>query len=158
MSCPNFRFMKYGLPMICGQTFSQMAEDYEENEGKELTAELYNIFQQEEMELAGELADSFNNDLVFHEVTVVSGYYDSFQFYVQEKYDNIFDLDANSKYCIDNEDAKYYFDMYRSQVLRKSAAEKRKIEKWLYSLKNMGYNLVHCLGVFSNGEAVYSIA
>ena len=74
-----------------------------------------------------------------------------------EKYSNEFDLDKSSKYCIDNDDAKYYFDVYRSVALREADREKRKIAKWLESLaKNGDFEILVCVGRFSNGEAVYS--
>ena len=66
-------------------------------------------------------------------------------------------LDKNSRDCIDNEDAHYYFDMIRSQALRKADAEKRKIKKWLLNMRNQGFNLVHMTGMFSNGEATYFV-
>lgn len=56
-------------------------------------------------------------------------YYYGFQFWIEEKFSNYFDLDKSSEYCIDNDDAHYYFDMFRSQALRASDAEKRKIAK-----------------------------
>ena len=157
MSCPNFMSMKYGMPMVCGKTYSQFAEEYEKEFGEEMPDSEYYWEKEYELEFAYELAKEFSQQLIYHEVEIKSGYYDSFQFYVEEKYNNIFDLDKDSEYCIDNEDAHYYFDTCKSIALRKADAEKRKIKKWLYTLKETGFNLVYCKGIFSNGEAVYEI-
>lgn len=154
MSTRNFKTMLYGMPMICSRTFGQMAEDYEENE---FTPDDYYFESQFEFDNAEAIAKEFSDSLKYHDVTIESGYYDGFQFYVQEKYDNYFDMDKSSRYCIDNENAHYYFDVCRSVAIREADREKRKIEKWLYSLADRGYNIVDCVAVFSNGAAEYSI-
>lgn len=158
MGCANFRRMEFDMPMICGRTYGQMAEEYKREFDEEFSDELYYIHQSEAFDDAAELAEEFTKGLTFHDVSVISGHYDGFQFYVEERYGNTFDLDKSSRYCIDNEDAHYYFDMFRSQALRKADAEKNRIRKWLMSLKSRGYNIVVCTGRFSNGEATYSIA
>lgn len=158
MSCPNFAKMEYDMPLICGKTFAQMAEEYNRAFGEELTDEIFYEEERFQAEVAEKLAEEFTKTLEFHDITVKDGHYTSFQFFVEEAYSNYFDLDKNSKYCIDNDDAHYYFNMCRSQALRKADAEKRKIKKWLLSMKNQGFNLVCMTGMFSNGEAVYSIA
>lgn len=158
MSCPNFATMKYDMPLICGKTFAQMAEEYNREFGEELTDEVFYAEERFQAEDAERLAEEFTRSLEFHNVTVESGHYCSFQFFVEEKYSNYFDLDKNSRCCIDNDDAHYYFDMFRSQALRKADAEKRKIKKWLLSMKNQGFNLVHMTGMFSNGETTYCVA
>ena len=157
MSCPNFATMKYDMPLICGKTFYQMAEEYKREFNEELTDEIFYAEENFQAEDAQRMAEEFTKSLDFHNVTVESGHYTSFQFYVEEKYSGYFDLDKNSKYCLDNSDAHYYFDMYRSQVLRKAEAEKRKIKKWLLDMRNQGFNLVYITGMFSNGEATYCV-
>lgn len=157
MSCPNFEFMKFDMPMICGKTYSQMAEEYEREFGEKMPDSEYYIKETEDFCRAELLAEEFSRNLIFHNITVISGHYVGFQFYVDEKYSAEFDLDKESKYCIDNDNAHYYFSMCKSIVLKKATAEKRKIEKWLYSLKKGGFNVVSCTGMFSNGEATYSI-
>lgn len=158
MSCPNFEFMLYNMPMIASRTYGQMAKDYEECTGEEFDADLYAIYLQDDFNEAAALADGFSKDLNYHVVTVQSGHYDGFQFVVKERYADRFDLDASSRYCIDNEDAHYYFDECRSKALRRADAEKRKIERWLNERAKNGYNRLVCRGVFSNGEALYDFA
>ena len=159
MSTPNFEFMKYGMPLIIAETpcYDDMKEQYEEDTGEEYDEDIYCMdcqFIAEDMQC---LADEINDTLEYFTVEVQDGYYSDLQFIVNQVYENMFDLDKDSKYCIDNEDAHYYFGECRSKVLRKADAEKRRIYKWLKSMKKLGYIELNCDGVFSNGEAIYSI-
>lgn len=159
MSAPNFRPMQYGMPMVCGgdEDFEEMKELYEKDTGYEYSYGMYLEDLENDFNEADDLAKAFSENLIFHDVTVESGYYSGFQFYVEEKYSAKFDLDRDSEYCIDNEDAHYYFDLCRSRAIRAADAEKRKIRKWLEKLaENSGYDVLVCTAVFSNGEACYS--
>lgn len=157
MSTPNFGDMEYNMPLVCGglKSFDEMAKAYEEETGEEYSEGLYEWDLQDEAEKAERLAEEFTENLQFHDVTIESGYYYGFQFWVEEKYSKYFDLDKSSEYCIDNEDAHYYFDMFRSQALRAADAEKRKISKWLEKLQDEGFEILVCTAKFSNGEAIY---
>lgn len=157
MSTPNFEFMKYGMPLIVADMdYYDQKEQYEQEYGDD---EEYNedmfyddmTLKAEEMEA---LADEINKTLEYFTVEVKDGYYCDLQFVVRT-YEDL-DFDRESPYCIDNEDAHYYFDECRSKVLRKTDAEQRKIYKWLKNLKKQGYTELGCDGVFSNGEAIYS--
>ena len=156
MSTCNFKRMNYNMPMICGYLdFEECKTSYEEETGEEYSELMFYDEQEEQIREAQEMAESFSAGLKYHNITIKSGYYDGFQFWVEEKTADLFDLDRNSDYCIDNDDAYYYYDLCRSKVLREADAEKRKISKWLLSLDGNGYEAIVCLGVFSNGEAVY---
>lgn len=145
MSAPNFKFMLYGMPLIVGGMINYAD-----------LKELYEWELQVEMEDAQNEAENFTKSLKYHDVTIESGHYMGFQFYVEEKYSGAFDLDKSSKYCITNDEAHYYFDVCRSVALREADKEKRKINKWLELIaENYGYENLVCCGVFSNGEAVY---
>lgn len=158
MSTPNFEPMKYGMPLIIAETpcYDDMKEQYEEDTGEEYDEDIYCMDCQFIAEDMQNLADEINDTLEYFTVEVHDGYYSDLQFIVNQVYETMFDLDKDSKYCIDNEDAHYYFGECRSKVLRKADAEKRKVYKWLKSLKDQGYTELRCDGVFSNGEAVYS--
>lgn len=132
MSTPNFRDMEYNMPMVCGALNDDETE--------------CNI----EFETAEQLKEEFSNSLTFHDITI--------EFWVEEKFSKYFDLDKSSEYCIDNEDAHYYFDMCRSKAIRAADAEKRKIAKWLEKLQENGFEILVCTAKFSNGEAIYSRA
>lgn len=94
--------------------------------------------------------EDFNNELTFHELTFRSGYYDGVQLYVEEK---------ENPNELDNDDCRYYYDMCRSQSIRKYEAEIRKINKWMDKVATKyGWKELYCIGVFSNGEAIYEYA
>lgn len=98
-----------------------------------------------------ELMENFNDTLTFHELQFKSGYYAGVQIYVEEKDENPHELD--------NEDCKYYYDMCRSVAIRKYDAEIRKINKWMDKFATeYGWMELHCVGIFSNGEAIYEYA
>ena len=158
MGTANFKKMNFGMPMIIGRTFEQMAEEYKVEFGEEFTEDMFGTYEQDEFEAAEELAEVFSDGLTFHIVEVISGYYSGFQFFVKERYEDQFDLDPESRYCIDNDEAHYYFDTYRSVALRRAESEKRKIARWLNQLTQSGFNRIACVGHFSNGEALYDFA
>lgn len=97
-----------------------------------------------------ELMEEFNNCLMFHEVQFKSGYYDGIQLYVEEK---------ENPHKLDNDDCRYYYDMCRSKAIRKYEAEIRKINRFMNKVATQyGWKELVCLGVFSNGEAIYQYA
>lgn len=97
-----------------------------------------------------EVIEKFNDDLTFHSLEFKSGYYDGVQLYVNT---------TENPHELDNEDCKYYFDMCRSQAIRKYNAEINKINKWMKKVAVMyGWKKLNCLGVFSSGEAIYEYA
>lgn len=158
MATANFRPMEYNMPLVCGNLtdYDEMAEAYEKETGEEYNEFLFEFDQADEWERAKSLAEDFTYDLTFHDVTIESGYYGGFQFYVEERYSNIFDLDKDSRYCITNEDAHEYFDMCRSKAIRAADAEKRKIAKWLEKLTEHGFKVLIVTARFSNGETHYA--
>ena len=155
MSAPNFMPMQYDMPLILGGNYATLAKKYKDEYGEEYDEFLYEMDVQDEIEYAEELIAEIADTLKYHKITIESGRYVGFQFYVDEIYSAQFDLDKDSEYCIDNEDAHYYFDMCRSRVLRAADAEKRKIEKWLAGLDQRGFDRYICTAIFSNGEAIY---
>lgn len=142
MSAPNFNRMNCDMPLIVGGLYCE--DDFDFDVAWDNAMWKINKFAEE-------------NNLQFYSLGLQSGRYEGFQFQVYEIYANEFDLDQESPYCIDNETAKNYFGMYRSQVLRKAEAERRKIEKWLENLDNLGegFEWLVCTAIFSNGEAIY---
>lgn len=100
-----------------------------------------------------EVQDDLRRDsmvLRFFNVKAVSGYYSGVQFDVDWK-DNIGDPEE-----LDNDDAHYFFGCCRSQMLRKYQSERRTLAKRLKQLADLhGFEEIVCVGVFSNGEAIY---
>lgn len=96
------------------------------------------------------MMEDFSDALTFHELSFKSGYYEGVQIYVKEK---------ENPHELDNDDCNYYFDMCRSKAIRKYDAEIRKINKWMDKVATeYGWRELHCLGIFSNGEAIYQYA
>ena len=96
------------------------------------------------------VADAFNATLMFHDVRAEAGYYDGCSIYIE----NVYDFDESWT----NDECRYHLDMCRSEALRKFAAEKRRIIRWLRSsdeLRALGFFEIEILGRFSNGETVY---
>lgn len=107
------------------------------------------IFYDDTCREAERLARELSKELMFHDIEITSGYYSGIQTYIKEYYDDIEQLD--------NEDCHYHFDMCRSIAIRKYKAEVNKINKKLLPLfeKELGFDHIRCIGVFSNGEAIY---
>ena len=179
MSTPNFHSMENFNLFV--KVFEPMTlEDYKENEfhyddylypeyqaavSDEWKEEILEKSYNHAMELWGEdfysdifngwdgfkkVMEEFNDSLLFHEISFESGYYDGVQLYVEEK---------ENPHELDNEDCRYYYDMCRSQAIRKYDAEIRKINRWMEKVATeYGWRKLHCLGVFSNGEAIYQYA
>lgn len=94
--------------------------------------------------------DEINDNLLFHKIILKSGYYVGVQFYVEINHDP-------SGY--DNDDCQYEFGWCRSVTLRRYAGEQTKINRALKKLaRGYGFMELVCIGVFSNGEAIYERA
>ena len=109
-----------------------------------------------------ECKEELKRDLNFFTVTLRGGHYCGVQFYVE------FDknlanfgssIDEVMKY-IDNEDTKYYYDMRRSEFQKKFYSELLFLNKRFLPLlaKKTGFEKYNCVGIFSNGEAIYELA
>ena len=94
--------------------------------------------------------DNRNSDLDFHRIHVVPGYYCGDQVFV-ETLDSFRDFD--------DDDADYFLGMTRRVLLEKYDAEIEEIRRWMEkTLPALGFVKLRCVGVYSNGEAVYEIA
>lgn len=94
--------------------------------------------------------DDVNRDLLFHKITMQSGYYTGVQFYVEAEHDL-------GEYDYDNEECHYYFDCCRSVAYRKYQSEINKINRKLKRMAKLyGFDELVCTGRFSNGEALFS--
>jgi hypothetical protein len=102
---------------------------------------------------ATQLADILSEDLIFHRIEIGSGYYSGIQTLIDHlEWHNYYDTIED----MDNSDCQYYFDMCRSKAIAKYYAEINKINnKILPKFKELGFEHIRCVGVFSNGEAIY---
>lgn len=103
---------------------------------------------------AERLANKLNEELMFYQIEIRSGHYDGLQTIIQgtDWHDSYYNIED-----VSNDDCHYYFDMCRSKAIRKHNAEVNKINKKLLPLfeKELGFDHIRCIGVFSNGEAIY---
>lgn len=146
MSTANFYTME-NFPLYC---IGDDAFYYEDEEGKEYYDEDEAQYFYDNLT---EILEGINNNLLFHKITLKSGYYSGMQFYVEEIHDTLEDL---KKYW-NNEDCKYQFDLCKSQTIRKYQSEINKINKILKKLaKEHGFNKYGVSAKFSNGEVWYT--
>lgn len=146
MSTGNFRTMNdFPLYAISNEEF--YFEDEEGNKGYD------EYYAQEFCEEISKEMDKINCDLIFHEISLVDGYYSGIQFYVKEKHDT---LEYFEKYW-DNYSCRYEFDLYKSQAIRKFKSEINKVNKILRNLaREYGFEEYCVYARFSNGETWYT--
>ena len=104
-------------------------------------------------ETVNDILHTLKRELQFFEVTLKDGYYCGLQFYVEET-GNMRYIDVED---VDNEETRYYYDMCKSEFLRKYNSEINFINKKLLPklAKFFSFEEYYCRGIFSNGEAVY---
>ena len=104
-------------------------------------------------ETVHDILHTLKRELQFFEITLKDGYYCGLQFYVEET--------GNMRYIcvedVDNEETRYYYDMCKSEFLRKYNSEINFINKKLLPklAKFFSFEEYYCRGTFSNGEALY---
>ena len=155
MGTRNFSTANYDMPLVIGGLldFDELKESYEEYNEEEYTKWMFEDDLWFDCDNAQWIAKNFTEGLKYHEIEVEGGYYYGYQFQVYERmgYKGTYEMDE-----LDNEDCHQYYGECRSKVARKVKSEKNKIRKWLKELvKDYGYTEIECVGVFSNGEAVY---
>ena len=146
-SCPECSYHQDGDECeLCGADLADVPAEFDE---------LAEMFFYEDI-----LADleEINRGLLFHEISIESGYYEGLQLYVTLNHaaDHAGFTDAGPEY-LDNESAHYYFDVCRSAAIRKYEAEQRKINR-LLAKTGRAYGMDHLAiyARFSNGETIYT--
>ena len=104
-------------------------------------------------ETVNNILHTLKRELQFFKITLKDGYYCGLQFYVEET-GNIRYIDVED---VDNEETRYYYDMCKSEFLRKYNSEINFINKKLLPklAKFFGFEEYYCGGMFSNGQALY---
>ena len=104
-------------------------------------------------ETVNDILHTLKRELQFFKITLKDGYYCGLQFYVEET-GNMRYIDVEN---VDNEDTRYYYDMCKSEFLRKYYSEINFINKKLMPklAKFFSFEEYYCGGIFSNGEALY---
>ncbi len=147
--CPECSYSNDGDECeLCGADLSDIEPEFDE------LAEMFfyeDILQDLEEENAG---------LLFHEISIESGYYEGLQLYVTLSHaaDHAGFTEAGPEY-VDNESTRYYLDLCRSAAIRKYEAEQRKVNKILAKIgRAYGMDQLAVYARFSNGETWYTKA
>ena len=101
-----------------------------------------------------------NAGLLFHEISIESGYYEGLQLYVSLTHaaDHAGFTDNGPEYA-DNESTRYYLGLCRSAAIRKYEAEQRKVNRILAKIgRAYGMDKLAIYARFSNGETWYTKA
>lgn len=146
---------KFDLYVKIYEVDKEYIKQYEEENGYEFDERFdRQIFYEDIYREAEQLADELNKELMFYQIEIRSGYYDGLQTFIQgtDWHDGYYNIEDMSNY-----EYHYYFDMCRSKAIRKYNAEVNRINKKLLPLfkKELGFERIRCIGVFSNGEAIY---
>lgn len=164
MSTPNFDHRQLGFPLYAhDEIYSRICpecgawNDAEEETCYDCGASLDGAEERPDwcaeedlFEMVNYDLRNINDELDFFTVELKSGYYCGVQFDVNFN-DRIGDPEG-----LDNEDAHYYFDCCRSEMLKRYKRERRKLGKALETLaRDHGFDKLVCVGIFSNGEAIY---
>ena len=119
--CPECHYHQDGDECeLCGADLADIEPDFDE------LAEMF--FYEDILQDLEEV----NDGLLFHEISIESGYYDGLQLYVTLTHaaDNAGFTDNGPEYA-DNESTRYYLDLCRSAAIRKYEAEQRKVNRIL---------------------------
>ena len=176
MSTPNFRTQE-DFDLYCYNEWdisqeqiddmreaNEYSEDISDDTIKGWIAEDNVRFLEEDFPYAlKECTEELNRELNFYEIELKGGYYGGVQFYVSIKdkeFSPYSDTLSEIFEWVDNEETRYYYDMCLSEFKRKIKSEINFINKKYLPLlaKRTGFKRYRCVGVFSNGEAVYELA
>lgn len=98
-------------------------------------------------DIESRIEDDVNGSLIFHKISILPGYYCGVQFYVET-------MDDPTE--MDNEDCRYYFDMYRSVAIRRYNSEVNRVCRILRKLaKEYGFDELYLRAVFGDGAVLY---
>jgi hypothetical protein len=133
---------------LCGADLSDVEQEYDE---------LAEMFFYED--ILRELED-INRGLLFHEISIKSGYYEGQQLYVTltNAADHAGFTENGPEYA-DNESTRDYLDLCLSAAIRKYEAEQRKVNRILAKIgRAYGMDKLAIYARFSNGETWYTKA
>ena len=150
MSTPNFETMRNFPLFIWEVQTPEQAEldEYEMDETDYIQME-YDDQTMYMKEVIKELTDK--TPLQFHDIEIKSGYYSGLQLYVNDNKDGYGIPEENDNYT-----CNMVWNTCRSKAIRAYKSEVNKVKKILKEIaKRTGMTQLECIGIFSNGEAVY---
>ena len=139
MATANFGTMKYDMPLIVGGFRDEHDPDWEWHNCEEVEC------------IKEDLAD-FNDTLKHFEVGIESGYYDGFQFTVEQT-DEYWDYEDLP--TMTDDDADYYYGDTVENIRKEFEQDLKNIKEYLYNLKANGFMELIKVAQFSNVEAMY---
>ena len=139
MATANFGTMKYDMPLIVGGFYDENDPEWEWHSYEEVEC------------IKEDLAD-FNDTLKHFEVGIESGYYDGFQFTVEQT-DEYWDYEDLP--TMTDDDADYYYGDTVENIRKEFEQDLKNIKEYLYNLKSNGFKELIKVAQFSNGEARY---
>ena len=152
MSTPNFITQKDFDLYVSDMTMSTLDEDGNETDKYEFDDLLCDLTE-------NFIDDKLNTQLKFFDITLESGYYAGVQSYVVPRTIYYGDDSFDFLYYYDEYDGKdiYAYFGYNKHILKQKILKEIKFinEKLLPELKEYKFEQIKCVGVFSNGEAVY---
>ena len=139
MATANFGTMKYDMPLIVGGFYDEDDPNWE----------WHNY---EEVECIKEDLTDFNDTLKHFEVGIEAGYYDGYQFTVEQS-DEYWDYEDLP--TMTDDDADYYYGDTAVNIRKEFEQDLKNIKEYLYNLKANGFKELMKVAQFSNGEAMY---
>ena len=139
MATANFETMKYDMPLIVGGFYDENAPDWEWQSYEDAKC------------IKEDLAD-FNDTLKHFEVGIEAGYYDGYQFTVEQT-DEYWDYEDLP--TMTDDDADYYYGDTVENIRNEFEQDLKNIKEYLYNLKANGFKELIKVAQFSNGEAMY---
>ena len=111
--------------------------------------------------LLGDLESEFDDlksHLKWYKIELKNGYYEGAQFYISTDYlgiDERADWLPSKPLIWDDEECELQFGLTKEETKKMIENEKNLINQFLEESKDYGFFKIGCVGVFSNGEAVY---
>ena len=139
MATCNFGTMKYDMPLIVGGFYDENDPDWEWHNYEEVEC------------IKEDLAD-FNDTLKHFEVGIESGYYDGYQFTVEQT-DEYWDYEDLP--TMTDDDADYYYGDTAVNIRKEFEQDLKNIKEYLYNLKANGFKELIKVAQFSNGEEMH---
>lgn len=131
-------------------------EDYNPIDDIELA---WDLFKEDIKEWS--VLDDLNNSLRWYKVELKSGYYDGVQFYIYTDFlgiDEIATWLPSKPLVWDDDECMLEFGLTKEETKQMIEEEKKRINDFLDTMVKCGWERIRCVGVFSNGEAIYEKA